>query len=81
MSLWQLPAAADADTNGACSAALPPPRLAEVITSHPYNNVTDSIFQKIGVNLHQQPSHPLGILKARLRWVDVERRSGGCLGS
>lgn len=52
-----------------------------MITSHPYNNVTDSIFQKIGVNLHQQPSHPLGILKARLRWVDVERRSGGCLGS
>lgn len=39
--------------------------LAEVITAHPYNNVTESIFQKIGVNLHQQPNHPLGILKAR----------------
>ncbi|KAI7835962.1 hypothetical protein COHA_010161 [Chlorella ohadii] len=38
----------------------------EVITSHPYNNVTDSIFQKIGVNLHQQPSHPLGILKGAI---------------
>lgn len=39
--------------------------LAEVITAHPYNNVTESIFQKIGANLHQQPNHPLGILKAR----------------
>lgn len=39
--------------------------LADVITAHPYNNVTESIFQKIGTNLHQQPNHPLGILKAR----------------
>ena len=27
------------------------------------NNVTENIFNKIGVNLHQKPSHPLGILK------------------
>jgi phenylalanyl-tRNA synthetase alpha chain len=37
--------------------------LTEVITGHPYNNVTDNIFEKIGANLHQQPSHPIGIIK------------------
>lgn len=40
--------------------------VAEVITSHPFNNVTDSIFQKIGANLHQQSGHPLGILKGAI---------------
>lgn len=34
-----------------------------MITSDPYNNVTDNIFQKMGVKLHQNPNHPLGILK------------------
>ncbi|KAL4444996.1 hypothetical protein ABPG77_004046 [Micractinium sp. CCAP 211/92] len=38
----------------------------EVITDHPFNNVTDSIFQKIGVNLHQQPAHPIGIIKGAI---------------
>ena len=42
------------------------PSGAEVITDHPHNNVTDAIFQKIGVNLHQQPSHPLGIIKGAI---------------
>lgn len=41
----------------------PPP---EVITDHPFNNVTDAIFQKIGVNLHQQPTHPIGIIKGAI---------------
>ena len=43
-----------------------------MITDHPFNNVTDSIFEKIGVNLHQLPSHPIGIIKVRSR-----RRAGG----
>ena len=30
------------------------------------NNVTDNIFSKIGVNLHQRESHPLGILKEKI---------------
>ena len=34
----------------------------DVITNDPANNVTDNIFEKIGVNLHQQPSHPIGII-------------------
>lgn len=44
------------------------PRLSrdEVITDHPANNVTDSIFQKIGINLHQQPAHPIGMIKAAI---------------
>lgn len=37
--------------------------FAEVINGHPFNNVTDNIFEKIGVNLHHQPSHPIGIIK------------------
>ena len=40
--------------------------LAEVITEHPFNNVTDSIFQKIGVNLHQQAGHPIGMIKGAI---------------
>jgi hypothetical protein len=37
-----------------------------VITGHPFNNVTDSIFEKIGVNLHQQAGHPIGIIKGAI---------------
>lgn len=40
--------------------------IAEVITGHPANNVTDSIFEKIGVNLHQQAAHPIGIIKSAI---------------
>lgn len=36
---------------------------AEVITDHPYNNVPENVFKKLGVNLHLRPDHPLGILK------------------
>ena len=35
----------------------------EVITSHPANNVTENIYEKIGSNLHHIPTHPLGIIK------------------
>jgi len=38
------------------------------------NNVTDIIFQKIGVNLHQRPTHPLGIIKAAIEeFFEAER--------
>lgn len=40
--------------------------LAEIITSDPHNNVTDGIFSKIGVNLHHQPNHPIGIIKSAI---------------
>lgn len=36
---------------------------ADVLTSHPFNNVTENIFQKLGANLHLRPDHPLCILK------------------
>lgn len=38
-------------------------RLADVITDHPANNVTEALYQKIGANLHRRPEHPLGIIK------------------
>jgi len=34
---------------------------------NPDNNVTDIIFQKIGVNLHHRPNHPLGILRGLIQ--------------
>lgn len=38
----------------------------DVITSDPHNNITESIFQKIGVNLHLQEDHPIGIIKSAI---------------
>eukprot|EP01025_Chloroclados_australasicus_P031568 TRINITY_DN318_c0_g1_i1.p1 TRINITY_DN318_c0_g1~~TRINITY_DN318_c0_g1_i1.p1 ORF type:complete len:419 (+),score=43.41 TRINITY_DN318_c0_g1_i1:67-1323(+) len=35
----------------------------EVILSNDINNVTESIYDKIGINLHQQENHPLCIIK------------------
>lgn len=35
----------------------------EILVDSQHNNVTDHIFEKIGVNLHRRPEHPLGILK------------------
>lgn len=37
-----------------------------MLTEDPYNNVTEGIFAKIGANLHQQPTHPIGIIKAAI---------------
>lgn len=37
--------------------------FAEVITDHPENNIPESIYEKIGRNLHHQPDHPIGIIK------------------
>ena len=37
--------------------------VTDVLTSHPFNNVTENIFGKIGANLHLRPDHPLCILK------------------
>ena len=37
--------------------------VAEVITDHPFNNVTENIFTKIGANLHRRPDHPICIIK------------------
>jgi len=39
------------------------PLCAEVITGDPANNVTDNIYEKMGVNLHMKPAHPIGIIK------------------
>lgn len=38
----------------------------EVITGDAANNVTDNIYEKIGVNLHHIDSHPLGIIKSAI---------------
>ncbi|KAK2079369.1 hypothetical protein QBZ16_003060 [Prototheca wickerhamii] len=33
------------------------------MTTHPANNVPENIYEKIGTNLHQQPDHPIAIIK------------------
>ena len=38
----------------------------EIITDDPMNNVTDNIFSKIGINLHQKPGHPLCTIKTAI---------------
>lgn len=45
------------------AAATDAPPLAEVITGEPSNNVTENIYNKIGVNLHKQSAHPLNIIR------------------
>lgn len=39
------------------------PPITDVITDDPSNNVTENIFNKIGVNLHRKPAHPLNNIK------------------
>jgi hypothetical protein len=34
-----------------------------VIKQDPANNITEYIYSKMGVNLHHQPNHPIGIIK------------------
>ena len=34
-----------------------------MVREDPTNNVPDSIFTKLGMQLHRRPTHPLGILK------------------
>jgi len=38
----------------------------EVFTSHPSNNMSEVIFSRIGKNHHQNPDHPLGIIKTAI---------------
>lgn len=38
-------------------------KLAEIVKDDPTNNVPDSIFSKLGMQLHRRDQHPLGILK------------------
>jgi phenylalanyl-tRNA synthetase alpha chain len=47
----------------AAPTARAPVRRDEVITTHPNNNVSDYIYEKMGINLHLKPSHPIGIIK------------------
>ncbi|GMH34143.1 hypothetical protein BSKO_01977 [Bryopsis sp. KO-2023] len=47
--------------------ALRAPSREEVITQDPANNVSDNIFKKIGVGLHQQEGHPLCIIKGAIQ--------------
>ncbi|XRB08820.1 phenylalanine--tRNA ligase alpha subunit [Pycnococcus provasolii] len=39
----------------------------DVIKAHPRNNVSDYIFNKVGVNLHHRREHPLGILRTAIQ--------------
>ena len=46
----------------AVQAGRAPPRE-QIFTQDSNNNVTDYIYEKMGMNLHQQPAHPIGIIK------------------
>ena len=48
------------------AAAVEAPPKDNVITSDPYNNVTENIYAKLGVNLHLQPNHPLSIIRSSI---------------
>lgn len=41
----------------------PAPPKDQVLTQDPANNVTEYIYSKMGVNLHHQANHPIGIIK------------------
>lgn len=45
------------------AAATDAPPISEVITGEPSNNVTENIYNKIGVNLHKRSAHPLNIIR------------------
>lgn len=51
---------------------MPFARFAEVVREDdPTNNVPDSVFSKIGVQLHRRDDHPLGIIKNEIyRYFD-----------
>ena len=53
-----------------------PPKRDEVITSDPANNVSDYIFDKIGVNLHHQVDHPIGMIKEAIHDYFDARQPG-----
>eukprot|EP00274_Cyanoptyche_gloeocystis_P007606 CAMPEP_0196659988 /NCGR_PEP_ID=MMETSP1086-20130531/37588_1 /TAXON_ID=77921 /ORGANISM="Cyanoptyche gloeocystis , Strain SAG4.97" /LENGTH=357 /DNA_ID=CAMNT_0041994189 /DNA_START=305 /DNA_END=1375 /DNA_ORIENTATION=+ len=38
-----------------------------VMTDAPQNNVSPNIVEKVGVNLHQRPNHPLSIIKNKIQ--------------
>eukprot|EP01038_Epipyxis_sp_PR26KG_P010403 gene10403-13973_t len=46
------------------------PKTSDLISiiknNHPYNNIPDSIIEKVGRNLHLQNNHPLKIIKQRI---------------
>ncbi|ETV96222.1 phenylalanine-tRNA ligase [Aphanomyces invadans] len=41
-------------------------RFPDLITGDPYNNVSEAIASKVGMNLHRQPNHPLNIIKTKI---------------
>lgn len=58
-------AAAAAPLAGAAAARPGPaaPARDAVLTDDAANNVSEYIYSKMGINLHHQPSHPIGIIK------------------
>eukprot|EP00276_Gloeochaete_wittrockiana_P017091 CAMPEP_0184338300 /NCGR_PEP_ID=MMETSP1089-20130417/6824_1 /TAXON_ID=38269 ORGANISM="Gloeochaete wittrockiana, Strain SAG46.84" /NCGR_SAMPLE_ID=MMETSP1089 /ASSEMBLY_ACC=CAM_ASM_000445 /LENGTH=468 /DNA_ID=CAMNT_0026664717 /DNA_START=40 /DNA_END=1446 /DNA_ORIENTATION=- len=40
--------------------------LDSILAKNPNNNVSEGVAKKIGINLHQRPSHPLGIIKRKI---------------
>ncbi len=56
-------AASLATAGAVAESARPVLKREDIITSDPANNVTDYIYEKMGVNLHHKPDHPIGIIK------------------
>ena len=51
----------------------------EVTAAHPRNNVPPSIVEKLGMNLHRQKEHPLGILRVAIQgyFEELANKNGG----
>ncbi len=60
-------AAAAVEAARTASGPPPAPPRSAVITDDPANNVTDYIYSKMGINLHHQPDHPIGIIKQTIQ--------------
>jgi hypothetical protein len=45
------------------AAAAEAPSKESVMIADPHNNVSENIYNKLGVNLHRQKSHPLGTIR------------------
>lgn len=54
-----------------------------MLTQDPNNNVTEYIYSKMGINLHHQPDHPIGIIKqvsSCVSWIDWDIIGQDCSG-
>eukprot|EP00878_Enallax_costatus_P016611 GHUV01017430.1.p1 GENE.GHUV01017430.1~~GHUV01017430.1.p1 ORF type:complete len:202 (+),score=53.88 GHUV01017430.1:175-780(+) len=54
----------------------PAPPKEQVLTQDPANNVTEYIYSRMGINLHHQPHHPIGIIKQAIYNYFINKHPG-----